>query len=235
MLRGRRALSGLSVVAVAAMVLAGGLAVAAMDLGYSRTVTPGLVARYKDVFGAAAPTRLSDWQQFARATAGQFSSVRNAMMDRILLDAVNTYFNRIPGVTDQDHWHADDYWATPAEMLASNGGDCEDYAIAKYQMLRELGVPIVRLRMVYVRAGQADEAHMVLAYYPESGTEPLILDNLDRDIRPAAQRADLRPVYSFNDDDLEVVRANAPALRASPANNRKWVGLLDKLQQELTY
>ena len=39
---------------------------------------------------------------------------------------------------------------------------------------------------------------MVLEYLPAPDDDPLVLDNLDADIKPASQRSDLRPVYSFN-------------------------------------
>ena len=120
------------------------------------------------------------------------------------------------------HWRVEDYWATPAEFLSSNAGDCEDYAIAKYFMLRELGVPIGRLRMVYVKSGRSGAAHMVLAYYSAPGVDPLILDNLQRGIERASERPDLIPVYLFNDDDLEILQRGAPTSRFDAHSNRKW-------------
>jgi predicted transglutaminase-like cysteine proteinase len=129
-----------------------------------------------------------------------------------------------------------DYWATPAELVASDGGDCEDYAIAKYFALKELGVPIRRLRITYVEASSLNRAHMVLAYYPKPTGEPLILDNLMNEVKPASQRPDLIPVYSFNDEDLLIARASGRGLSAGSALQvRMWRGLLDKLEQELKY
>ncbi|MBS3936773.1 MAG: EAL domain-containing protein, partial [Sulfuritalea sp.] len=57
----------------------------------------------------------------------------------------------------------------------SNGGDCEDYAIAKYVALRAAGVPAANLRLIYVKAltAQRIENHMVLAWYASAGAEPL--------------------------------------------------------------
>jgi len=43
---------------------------------------------------------------------------------------------------------------------------------------------------------------MVLAYYSTPEAEPLILDNLINDIKPASIRNDLVPVYSFNGEGL---------------------------------
>ena len=115
-------------------------------------------------------------------------------------------------------------------MLASFGGDCEDYAIGKYFSLKEIGVPVSRLRITYVRAINLNVSHMVLAYYKTPDAEPLILDNLMGDIRPASQRTDLVPVYGFNDDDLWFTQGGANLGGAS--NVRLWRDLLEKLARE---
>ena len=125
--------------------------------------------------------------------------------DDTRLKAINTYFNRrVLYRDDQDTWGAIDYWASPLETLAKGQGDCEDYAIGKYFSLLAAGVPGVKMRLVYVRAqvGAGIQAHMVLAYYPEPNAEPMILDNLVTEIRPASRRPDLTPVFSFNAEGL---------------------------------
>ena len=43
---------------------------------------------------------------------------------------------------------------------------------------------------------------MVLAYYATPDSAPLILDNLDGAIRPASQRTDLQPVFSFKSEGI---------------------------------
>ena len=58
----------------------------------------------------------------------------------------------LPWISDDEHWGKRDYWATPIEMLATNGGDCEDFSIAKYLTLTQLRVPSDKLRITYVRA-----------------------------------------------------------------------------------
>ncbi|MES2019538.1 MAG: transglutaminase-like cysteine peptidase [Pseudomonadota bacterium] len=121
------------------------------------------------------------------------------------LKKVNEFFNRrIEFADDQAVWGRSDYWATPFEMMAKGKGDCEDFVIAKYFSLLDMDVPDQQLRLVYVRArfggpsSTVQQAHMVLAYYPSPDADPLILDNLITDIRPAARRTDLAPVFSFN-------------------------------------
>lgn len=122
--------------------------------------------------------------------------------------AVNDFFNRrLAYRDDQDIWGQVDYWASPLESLQKGQADCEDYAIAKYATLAALGVPHRKLRLVYVRVamgapGGAVQPHMVLAYYPSPEAEPLVLDNLVAELRPAGRRPDLTPVFSFNADGL---------------------------------
>ena len=128
-----------------------------------------------------------------------------ALDDEARLAAVNDFFNRrIVFAEDSEVWAQADYWASPLELLQQGRGDCEDYAIAKYFSLLALGMPVARLRLVYVRAqvGGDSQAHMVLAYYAQPNAEPLILDNLIGSVRPASRRPDLAPVFSFNSEGL---------------------------------
>src|ERR1700690_749866 len=68
-----------------------GVALAATPgLGFSRSVTPGLVARYKATFGADARARIGGWQQFIRSIAAKHMPVNELE----LLGPVNVFFNR---------------------------------------------------------------------------------------------------------------------------------------------
>ncbi len=203
------------------------------DLGFSSSLTSALVEQLAHRFGAEAKTRLSAWQDMLRTlrlAEDKRDRPPSGKAERDILQGVNSFFNRIPFLDDLKHWGVEDYWATPAEMLASNGADCEDYAIAKYFALKEIGIPVARLRITYVKATRPPQPHMVLAYYASPDADPLILDNLDPEIRPATQRPDLIPVYSFNDDDIWLARSNARA--GSPTQIRLWRGLLDRLDKE---
>lgn len=126
----------------------------------------------------------------------------------VQVSAINEFYNRrILFREDMDNWGQTDYWTSPLELLQRGAGDCEDYAIAKYFTLTSMGVPHKKLRMVYVRAvmggpGGPSVAHMVLAYYPTPDAEPLVMDNLITDVRPAGRRPDLTPVFSFNAEGL---------------------------------
>lgn len=150
------------------------------------------------------------------------------------LSLLNGFFNqRIEFRSDLEVWGQIDYWASPLESLDKGRGDCEDYAIAKYFSLLAAGMPVVKLRLVYVRAllGGRSVAHMVLAYYAQPDTEPLILDNLLPDVRPASQRPDLQPVFSFNSEGLwqgvGSTSAGDPIARLS-----QWRDLLAKVKAD---
>ena len=220
---------------LAAMILAPALAATA-ELGFSRSVTPGLVDRYTGLFGVSARSRLKTWQDFMQAANPGLKTAVPAADPANVLNRVNDFVNRLPAIPDIDHWKVADYWATSAESFASNGGDCEDFVIAKYFALKELGFPIERLRIVYVRMRNSSEAHMVLAYYVKPDAIPLILDNLFARIVPATERPDLTPVFSFNDDDLMLGAGYAAAKeKGSSTQLRQWKELLAKLRTELTY
>ena len=153
-------------------------------------VVKAFAARY----GEVARARLQDWERL------MLSSRDASVADK--LTRVNGFFNQVPWLSDDEHWGRRDYWATPLEMIGTYGGDCEDFSIAKYITLVKMGVRTDQLRITYVRAPQLRQTHMVLAYYPSPDAVPLILDNLDKTIRPASDRPDLIPVYSFNADGL---------------------------------
>jgi predicted transglutaminase-like cysteine proteinase len=215
-------------IAAAVLALCSAACLAASELGYSSSVTPGLVAELVGRFSPAARERIAAWTGYARAQQAQ--RAKAPPPDPAQLQSVNALINAVPWYDDIKHWGQVDYWATPAETIASHGGDCEDFAIAKYFMLKELGFPIERLRITYVRALKIDQPHMVLAYYASPGGEPLILDNLDGRVRPASERPDLVPVYSFNDEDVVIIQGNR---RGSSMQIRAWQGLIERLQREL--
>jgi predicted transglutaminase-like cysteine proteinase len=174
--------------------LAASLVALAVELD---VITDAQIAKLAQQFGAIAKSRLTDGRSLVT------SAKNKSLPEREKLDLVNDFMNRTEFVADIKHWGKEDYWATPVEFLATNGGDCEDYSIAKYFALRALGVPDEKLRITYVKELVIyNEAHMVLAYFPSPDTEPLVLDNINKSIRPASARTDLLPVYSFNGSGL---------------------------------
>ena len=153
------------------------------------------------------------------------------------LQLVNQFFNRhIQYSDDESLWKKSDYWATPLETMGIRAGDCEDFTVAKYLSLLELGIPVEKLRLIYVKAqiggtrSKIFQAHMVLGYYATPDAIPLIMDNLVDTIQPANQRTDLQPVFSFNSQGLWVGSQRA---QADPtARLSRWRDLLTRAQEE---
>lgn len=178
-------------------------------------------------FGVGQANVLGEWRQTINANTS------NSDTDK--LRRINDFFNRrIAFADDISIWGQSDYWATPIETIGQGRGDCEDFAIAKYFSLLNLGVPMNKLRLVYVKAlqngpgGQIQQAHMVLAYYASPNGDPLVLDNLVSDIRPASKRADLSPVFSFNSAGLWQGTGN----QSSKSNLSRWQDLLARARAE---
>ncbi len=113
------------------------------------------------------------------------------------LDGVNSFFNRIRYVEDKDNWGKSDYWATPFEMLERKAGDCEDYAIAKYIALKELGVPESDMRVMIVEDRNLGRImHAVLEV--RSGGNRYLLDNQASRVADEANVFHYRPIYALN-------------------------------------
>ncbi|MDG9928696.1 MULTISPECIES: cysteine protease LapG [unclassified Pseudomonas] len=170
-----------------------------------------------------AKARIEAWDELIRAS--------EQLPEREKLTVVNRFFNRqLRFADDVAVWRLNDYWATPVEALVKGAGDCEDYSIAKYFTLRRLGVPSERLRITYVKALRQNQAHMVLTYYASPTADPLVLDNLIGEIRPASQRQDLLPVYAFNAEGLYL-----PGQAGRKSDTKKlsrWQDLLNKMRAE---
>ena len=124
------------------------------------------------------------------------------------LNVVNTWINYVKYKSDQKLYGVSDYWATLYEFVGKNKGDCEDYTIAKYYILKELGINPKRMKFTYVvyknRKGKKI-SHMVLSYLkvpnPKSKNDFLILDNNNRRIFPASKRPDIVKVVKMINGD----------------------------------
>jgi len=124
------------------------------------------------------------------------------------LNAVNTWVNFIKYKSDKKVYGMSDYWATLYEFVGKGLGDCEDYTIAKYYILKELGISPKRMKFTYViyknRSGKKI-SHMVLSYLkvpkPKSKKDILILDNNNRKVLPASKRRDLVKVVKMINGD----------------------------------
>lgn len=116
-----------------------------------------------------------------------------SMMEKI--ERVNKIVNAERYIIDQKNWGKSDYWATPAEFF-ERGGDCEDFAIAKYVALHSLGISEDRLRLAVVHDNEKNIPHAVLVVYTD--TKPLILDNQIKEVMDGGNLERYRPIFSIN-------------------------------------
>lgn len=183
-------------------------------------------------------TRFDDW--YVQGDAARLQRWRDIIASGQRLDEAeklrlaNDFFNGARFVSDEELYGVADYWATPTEFIARDAGDCEDFAIAKYFTLKAMGMDVAKLRITYVKSLTLNQAHMVLAYYPTPDAEPLILDNLNLLIKPASERADLRPVYSFNAEALWLSRTRNEQIKTgNPSQLEQWRQMVARLDSEL--
>lgn len=163
-----------------------------------------------------------------------------AASDAERIKRVNSFFNQqLQFAEDGVVWSQPDYWATPMESIGRGAGDCEDFSIAKYFTLLQTGLAPDKLRLIYVRAktggaeGAPTQAHMVLAYYAQPDAEPLIMDNLIPDIRPASRRPDLVPVFSFNSAGVFAgIAGGGSAAAGGTGRLSRWEDLLQRARAE---
>jgi len=144
--------------------------------------------------------------------------------EKVILEKVNDFFNKVDYSTDEDTYNLKDYWATPFEFLARDEGDCEDYAIAKYLLLKHLGINSNKMYLTYVNVIDYNASHMVLSYFETQNSVPLILDNFEEELLPATQRTDLKPVHYFNPEILK------DGMKTS--SHKKWDQLIKNMMEK---
>jgi predicted transglutaminase-like cysteine proteinase len=138
-------------------------------------------------FAGTAVCSYGEWLQFLH-------SLRRASKWEQLV-AVNGYMNARPYIADDKNYGMQDYWATPGEFLARSG-DCEDFAIAKFLSLKQLGWTDDELRLVAVKDRKLGVGHAVLVAY--FGGKIWLLDNQLEHVTDLDTVRHYEPVYSIN-------------------------------------
>jgi predicted transglutaminase-like cysteine proteinase len=133
---------------------------------------------------------VQSWKAHLQALKGK--SVREQ------IEGVNSYMNGIKYIEDSENYHKSDYWATPIEFL-TRGGDCEDFAIAKYASLRALGFSSDQMRIAIVQDKIKNVPHAILIVYAE-GTA-FVLDNQDKHVENADDVNRYKPIFSINSNN----------------------------------
>lgn len=193
--------------------------------GQNFQLDPEIFHKAEIKYGANARSLLAAWENLIIQDDSQ--------NDLEKLEKVNQFFNQLEFVDDMAHWGEKDYWATPIEFLGSQGGDCEDFSIAKYFTLKFMGVEEEKLNLTYVKALNYNIHHMVLTYFSKPGVEPLVLDNIVTEIKPASMRSDLMPIYSFNGTGLWLAKQRGRGkLAGSSSRLYRWQELIQRMAED---
>ncbi|MGY3916335.1 transglutaminase-like cysteine peptidase [Aeromonas australiensis] len=186
---------------------------------------PSLQAKLQEVYGGRVIQRAEAFSRLLTPRAGT--------TDQQKIELVNNYFNNLTYSEDPKLWGDEDYWANPLEFIGARGGDCEDYSIAKYYTLMELGVDEKKLRLAYVKAVTYNQFHMVTLYFPTPKSDPLVLDNINSRILPGSQRTDLIPVYSFDAKSIWIMKSRREGTLAGSADRlAQWTSMQTRFSSE---
>lgn len=147
------------------------------------------------------------------------------------LTQINLFINGSLAEFDNASMGIDDYWMTPKEFFIKGHGDCEDYVIAKYFTLLELGVKKENLYPAIVKVEGSASLHLVLLYVEDKNKSPLVLDNLSFKILPFSKRTDLTPIAAFNEIDSYTLTREKFLQKANVdwGKENKWEKLLNKV------
>ncbi|HEY0625761.1 MAG TPA: transglutaminase-like cysteine peptidase [Allosphingosinicella sp.] len=138
--------------------------------------------------GSAALTGAGPWKTLV-------ASLRTLAPEK-RLEAANIWVNRnINFVEDRDQYGRNDLWVEGAQSLRRGRGDCEDYALAKMQLLRAAGIPAHDMYLAIVKdlVRRADHAVLIV----RTNGRFLVLDNNTDRLVDANATQDYRPIFTY--------------------------------------
>jgi predicted transglutaminase-like cysteine proteinase len=152
-----------------------------------------MLGRWKG--GAACETNICSSKSWASLVA----QVKGAGDPMAQIKAANALMNQKPYIEDQPNWGKSEFWATGYEFLKKSG-DCEDYSITKYMLLKEAGIPIENMRIFSVRVRSLGGiGHAILVVY--QGNKAWVLDNRTKSVLDASLiKLEFQPVMSLNEN-----------------------------------
>jgi predicted transglutaminase-like cysteine proteinase len=212
--------------AIASGAQSGNAGIAPMQGSNLQPWSESLFAQVEKEYGALAAKRLRYVYDTAR------SNQDKPVLEK--LEIANATLGKLPWVSDQAQWNAEDYWATPFEIITQVGGDCEDMAIGKYVMLRMMGVPQRNLYLGYGKLKARNEAHMVLVWANDRRSDVRILDSYVKEVKPAKARKDLLIVYLTDIDGNLILIDDVDGQRKIKAEvSAKKMSKLDAVKQHI--
>lgn len=176
----------------------------------------------------------SPMKSFIFNRLNKYQSLKKQVKDYELirkLSHINLFINKILPAQDISKNSSIDYWATPKEFLIQGHGDCEDYAIAKYFTLLELGIKKEYLYFAVVDIKGEKNSHMILLYVEDKNASPLVLDNLSFKVIPLSKRKRLIPKFAFNEIDSYKFSHNKfiQKVKINWGREDKWNKLLNRV------
>jgi predicted transglutaminase-like cysteine proteinase len=138
----------------------------------------------------------------SKSWAALVSQVKSAGDPKAQIDKANALMNDArlhPYIEDINNWGKSEFWATSYEFLKKSG-DCEDYSIAKYMLLKEAGMPVENMRIFSVRVRSLGGiGHAILVVY--QGNTAWVLDNRTNSVLDASRiKVEFQPVMSLNEN-----------------------------------
>ena len=108
-------------------------------------------------------------------------------------------------VNDYEQHGVADLWSAPLVTLRTGLGDCEDYAIAKYAMLRDVGFAETDLKVLLVRDLTVRQDHAVLAVRVEGRW--LVLDNRHARLMEGRDLKSFMPLFALDQRGVSLFAA----------------------------
>jgi predicted transglutaminase-like cysteine proteinase len=161
-----------------------------------------IVAACSEATGKCSSHAAIKFRKIMNEASGYEGRARLAHINR----AVNL---AVKYTSDTDKHGIPDHWATPFDTLESGTGDCEDYAITKFAMLRAMNWPADDLRIVLVYVSSKREYHAVEA--TRLAHDWLILDNALAGISPDTKLPRYHPVFATDESTVRVLLRPARA------------------------
>lgn len=187
---------------------------ASAPVGYGAPVVRAAMPIYRPAISMTAPDVFNSvalpighttldrrWKKVANGPVGVKSAAyasgltgRSAMEKLV---AVNHYVNsRVSFVDDIRQYGVADLWTSAAQTLSRGRGDCEDYAIAKLQLLRRAGFAEKDLYLVILRDALRRADHAVLV--ARADNRLLVLDNGTDRLVDSFEMVDYHPIVTFS-------------------------------------
>ncbi len=94
-----------------------------------------------------------------------------------------------------------DRWLLLDDFLAAGQGDCEDFAIGKYQTLLAKGFRAEEFSFIYAIQRGSGQAHIALLHNPSQS----LLDSITNELSPLIERNDLKPILAFTAKNYQLL------------------------------